>query len=178
MDDRIVVSIEVETRHNFKYVVVRVMRREFKVENGPVFIGDVSGRLADHPLNISPTYAEDLPFASLELSGSFSSIDGKLTGLYPIYHDAYAVDLRQATAMAKMLAKIEKARAKAEASEPGDIFMAFCKAVGAKEIAVCLTPPGHPDRNWLTRCRWSWDTVETGRNRLRNLIMIEENVAA
>jgi hypothetical protein len=164
--DQVVVNIEMESRHGIKYLVVRAMKREM-----------TDGRLDNHPLNASHSaFSDTAAVASLELSGSFTN--DRLIGFAPLYYDVTFIDFSRSKSMMATLAKIHRELVKAEAREPGDVFMAFCKAIGAKSVAVCVTPEGHPDRAWLPRCQWRWDTVESGRDRLRNLIAEQTKQAA
>lgn len=153
---QIVVHIGIETRAGFKYLVVRVMQREV--------VGD-GGQLANHPLSIAGgIYAEDRPFAGLEMAGYFGK-PGEVIGFRTMYYQAHFIELDRAQAMAKMLAKIQREMFKAQATEVGDTFMVFCKAIGAKGVAINLTP----ERTSLTDAKWRFGSLEDGRDRLRHL---------
>lgn len=145
------------------YVDVRVMMRE----------GD-----SDSPINCTgcgmwrtPTGLEDLT-----IHGYISDVDNKYHILDICYRDAGTVDERRAKAMATMLAKINKAIAKAEASEHGDIYIALARAIGAK-YAVELAS-GETARSTYSHNRWYWQSIASGRDAYRRLVAQCEREAA
>jgi hypothetical protein len=169
---QLVANIEVENRHGFEYLVVRVMKRERRVLDG----GEL-GEFVDHPLNIgSNTYAEDAPFHGLEMNGYFRD-GGGMIGFRPMYYNVAFIETRQAQAMAKMLAKIDRVLQKAQAHEVGDVFMAFCKAVGIKSVAFCPVPP-RQRHSTIADNDWRFDTLEEGRDRLRKLCAEHDKAVA
>lgn len=80
------------------------------------------------------------------------------------YYDVFRIETRRAKAMAKMLEKIDRVRTRANATEAGDVFMAFCAAIDAKWVAV------HADdkpSSWHYDANWRWLTLADGREHFR-----------
>jgi hypothetical protein len=100
-------------------LTVRVMKRE-------------EGK--NHPLNVSGSIwgsAEDCVRDALVLEGYVSDSNAKFYLHEVCYRDVHSIDLRRVGFMQSMLTRIGKALTKAEAREPGDMFVAFAKAIGA-----------------------------------------------
>lgn len=80
------------------------------------------------------------------------------------YRDAHFVDLRKARQMAKTLEKIERAIEKAASREPGDVLMAFAKAIGATKTVICT---GGSKSSWLNQAEWEFHPIEKARDLFR-----------
>jgi hypothetical protein len=152
--DEIVIEVSRVSRFGTDYIVCTPMR--------------VHGSEA-HPSNLSWTSFGDggKEYADLELS-AYVSDDGRYTHLCgPEYRTVHSVDMRHAETMVKVLGRIGKAIAKAEAHEAGDVFMAFARCIGAKRIVW------HPEgqrASWLRDFEWHFETLAGGRDRFRRLI--------
>lgn len=109
----------------------------------------------------------------LILQGWISDYSGKLQGLDAVYTGLGSIDLRQVTAMAATLARVQKQLAKDCATEPGDVFVSFAKALGCTWIATARGPYSmYADTGWI------YDGILSGRNELRWLIQKLEAEAA
>lgn len=155
---QVVVNVEVEQRYSYKNLVVRVMKRG-KSATGP---------LAAYPLNFgSGMFADEAPFHGLEMSGHFND-RGELIGFRPLYYSVMFIETQHAKAMAKMLAKIDRVLQKADAREVGDVFMAFCEAVGATSTAICHVDP-RLRHSTISENPWRFASLAEGRDRIRRL---------
>lgn len=147
--------VALETRSNFQFIITRIMKREDD---------------AKHPLNFSGGGfdAIDQSLSDLELCGHFSSIDGHFLAFdEAFYNMPFSVDLRRAKAMTRTLTKIKNTIIKNDAREPGDVFMAFCKAVGVAGTVIRVSgSPSGSHRDSI----WAFTSVTTGRDQLRRLI--------
>jgi hypothetical protein len=150
------VLIGIETRYNTDYIVVRVYRRE---------------EGASHPLGVSyGTFNEFGEFADLVLDG-FVSESKDFIGPQIDYQDVHTVDLSRAKAMVKVLRKMRDRLSKDNANDPGDVFMTFCKVVGAQWVAH-----QKDDRRGggLADHDWRWMSLTEGREYFRHLIRVQE----
>jgi hypothetical protein len=151
------VMIDRITRYGSEYVTVRPMVREGN---------------ASHPLNCcydhySNTDAQNLA-ADLLLNGFVSDINGTFLLHDSSYSDIGSsnVDLRRAQTMVKGLRKLNNALTKADAREPGDVFVAYCRAIGVKW--VCWRVSGH--NSTLRDNEWNFTTIANGKHRFRSEI--------
>ena len=119
----------------------------------------------DYPTNPSCSYGEGLDGLRMEVS--ISDYDGKPYAEV-CYRDKYAIDLRECGLMLAWLKNIDKLRRAADAREPGDVYAAFAKAIGAKWSTSNLARE-EPSSNYSAD-RWLWNTVNDGRNELRRLV--------
>lgn len=147
--------IEAELLHGTDYVTVRVMGR----------IND-----QDHPINLVRDLGQDIELDGLMMRGHIYMLrDGgaRLIGYEPEYRDVYAVNQRKAALMSKTLLKVERACLKANATEPGDVFMALAKAIGA---SFAIHRVGDRVASMMSEDRWRFMSLTEGRNYYRSLI--------
>lgn len=86
----------------------------------------------------------------------------------PEFYDVYSVDHAKAKGMAAMLAKCAKQRAKDQAYENGDIFLAFARAIGAEWVVYPRR--GKQTGNAWRDTTWVWYGLADGRNLYRSVI--------
>jgi hypothetical protein len=161
-DPKKVVGLMVQRvmRHGTEYVDVSVMVREDD---------------ADCPYGMPHWYAYDgKPFLDgLCMRGSVHVpyqdsgppvfyADGAL------FYDVYSIGLAQSKAMTATLTKVGKQVERDNAHEPGDVFLALARAVGAQWVCV-----PHRDRYkggaWRDTS-WIWYGLTDGRNMYRSVI--------
>jgi hypothetical protein len=146
-------------RHGRDYLEVRVMERK----------GD-----SDYPRNTSSWYAfEEKPYLEdLLMSGGVYTHDDKKASFSidrPEFSETRGVRLPQAKAMVKTLTKIAKHMDKEQAREPGDVFMAFARAVDAQW--VCIPRKARMERSCYEENRWAWySSLTEARNAFRQVI--------
>lgn len=122
----------------------------------------------------SPRYLEGLVLDSLTLRAFYGDINRDIVWSDWCYHP-YCVDARTAQNMTRTLDKIHRQLKKEAAHEPGDQLVAVCKLFRIKEVAFWRSP----DYEWRTGSRWSFHTVNEGRNILREEVqeMLEQAAA-
>lgn len=84
------------------------------------------------------------------------------------FHDIHMVEGGKARSMLATLTKIEKQMAKDQATEHGDAFLAFARAIGAQWVV-------YPAKGRISRLSyedndWSWWGLSDGRNLYRRVI--------
>jgi len=164
---------------NVTEIVVRVLAG---TRHGSEFIKaipmGVEGADATSPVNLTWSDWADgsmgREFADLDLEAHVSDYDGRGYVWAPAYDGAYRVEARRAEFMAKTLKRVQGVIRKAEAREAGDIFVAFCRAVGAKRV-IWSRDEEHCGGWKLSDERWTFDTVAGGRDRFRALIAKAES---
>jgi len=88
----------------------------------------------------------------------------------PAFYESYCVEMAQAKAMTATLTKVAKQIERDNAREPGDMFLALARAIGAQ--AVCMPYRGRLSGGMWRDTRWIWYGLTDGRNQYR--YMIEE----
>ena len=113
------VLIQMDCRHGTDYLTVRPAERDASNGNIVSFVSSLD-------------WAEKLEFDGLRLSGHFSTFDDgpTLVGFGPSYIDRYHFELTDLEKAVKTMRKIHKELNK-ETGEPGDVFAAFYRAIGA-----------------------------------------------
>jgi hypothetical protein len=146
--------LEAKVVHGYRHVTATMMKRR----------GNDS-----HPLNCGASWEkEERERDGLALEGYVSTSDGQFVLGKPCYSGRHRIEAADAAAMASMLSKVTKAVIKAEAYEPGDVFMAFAKATGAA-WAVCTLEDGARYSSY-SDTDWRWMSLAQGRDRFRTLI--------
>ncbi len=153
--------IKTELKYGTDWITVHVMKRQ---EREGMLLPDM------HPLNCNGLEWETelLGKGDMELFGMVSEYDGRFDAPKAQYGSVHGIDERRATAMAKMLNKINKAIHKAEAREPGDVFTAFAKAIGAQW--VCETREENARYSSYADVKWRWNSIAEGRETYRAVI--------
>jgi hypothetical protein len=123
-----------------------------------------------HPLNPSEHDHEDVAIADLQLRIGISSY-GYAYNPEVVYRDCREVTLFRAKTMAKTLAKIGKVIDKDGATEPGDVLMAFARAIGAT-LSVERASTG-PASSSYSNDRWIFGTIGNARDAFRSAIKAE-----
>lgn len=101
--------------------------------------------------------------------GTWTSDDkAYFSGSKPAYYDLHCVEHSHAKAMGSMLAKIAKQVERDAATENGDLFLAFARAVGAQW--VCYPRRGRINGAEWRNSNWSWYGLTDGRNLYRAVI--------
>lgn len=146
-------------RYGTEYIEVVVMNREDD---------------AEYPVGVSSWYAfEGKPFLDgLKMRGYvyvYEQRAPEFVDSKPAYYDLHCIEASHAKAMATMLGKIGKQAEKDHASEPGDLFLAFARAVGAQW--VCTPRRDHRLTGGAWRdTKWAWYGLTDGRNLYRHVI--------
>lgn len=156
-DEKRTIGVIIERSNNYgtEYVHVRTMLREGE---------------ADSPINCSwgmLNAREANAIADLELHGFVTDMDGRFIAFEPSYRNAFSVELSRAEAMVRTLKRVHAVLKKDEAYEPGDVFTAFCKAIGAKWTVIQI---GGGGGSRYTDRHWRFVPIAEGRNHLRNEI--------
>lgn len=143
------VQISRQQRSGCEYVVCRVMQRQGE---------------ARHPLNATDRWDGKIFAENLVLEGYVSEYGDHVFCLFdPGYRDIYSASLGKVRRMADTLKRIEARILRDEAREPGDVFLAFCKAIGATWAVVEVENRG----TMLSDSLWCFYSVSEGRNRFR-----------
>ncbi len=153
--------IKTEFKYGSDWITVNGMKRE---EREGMLLPDM------HPLNCNALEYETelLGRSDLELFGMVSEYDGRFDRPKAQYGSIYGIEERRAAAMAKMLHKVNQAIHKAEASEPGDVFTVFAKAIGAQWVCETRNPGEHYSS--YRDVKWRWNTIAEGREAYRAVI--------
>jgi hypothetical protein len=146
-------------RHGTEYVEVIVMQRQDDF---------------DYPQGVSSWYAyEEKPFLDgLKMQGHIYVWEREkpsFTGSKPAYYNLYCVEASHAKAMCAMLTKIERQVSKDNASESGDLFLAFARAVGAQWVCTPRRDHRVTGGEW-SNTKWAWYGLTDGRNLYRHVI--------
>jgi hypothetical protein len=128
------------------------------------------GALDDGFSSERPKHLTDLALDGLGIYGFVSEYrnDDGLCGFIGDsfeYRNVFAIDERLAHRIAKTLAKLNRARDKAKAYEPGDKF-----AVLAQALKLDFVVEDRKDNLPRNGQRWRYMTVAEGRNRYRQII--------
>ena len=165
------VQISRHESHGSQRVVVRVMKRE----------SDEMGVEARHPINAcdrfgdpGPCYVEDLCIEGWVSDCRNTDGSYPFCGFYPAFYHPYSVALGKAKKMVKTLSRIESRIARDEASDVGDVFMAFCKAIGATWACVETCNRG----TMLSDSEWEFMSLAKGRDVLRLRIIEAQRLTA
>ncbi len=153
--------IKAELTYGTQYISVRVMRRKEDTGKAGRDLSPLNCTSSDYDLDM-------MALDDLELIGVVSDYDGRFNLDGAEYRSVHRISERRAIVMAKMLGKINRAKEKAQAHEPGDVFMIFAKAIGAKW--VCRTKDEGAHYSSYGDVEWRWDSLEQGRETYRATI--------
>lgn len=163
-DFSIGVLIQRRVEYGYRYVTASVVVRK-SGERHPMW-----------PSWLNASHEVERKYHNLTIEGYASKSDsGGFWMERPHYRDITKVELGHARIMADMLAKLDKARLRAEATEPGDVFYAFAKSL--KVEWVCMTDDGFVSDSF-DKTKWRWRSVEDGRNHFRYLVHAAQEAAS
>ena len=117
----------------------------------------------------APKSASGLALYGLEIVVWLSQDRKYLHGATVRYNEVRFVETRLAERLARTLKRIDKSIAKAKAIEPGDVLVAFARAIGATWHAY--TTDKHPDRSTFYRdSEWHFGDIASARETFRRLV--------
>lgn len=154
------VVVQRVSRHGWERLEVRAMARDGDADYPRGVCGGTWSRFSGVPC-----------VDGLQLAGSVSQYSDDRPASFwlsaPEYREVFSIELEQAKAMADVLTRIARHRERDQAYDPGDYFLSFARAIGAKW--VCFEARRQPDNRGSTwsGTRWVWYGLTDGRNEYR-----------